>query len=64
MEFQVLGPLCASDAPANIELGGPKQRLALAILLAAHGAIVSTDALIDGLWLEDAPATPRKILQG
>ncbi len=64
MDFQVLGPLCAFDGDVEVDLGGPKQRLVLAILLAAHGESVSTDALIDGLWMESAPATARKTLQG
>ena len=64
MDFQVLGPLRAYDGDVEVDLGGPKQRLVLAILLAAHGESVSTDALIDGLWMESAPATARKTLQG
>jgi DNA-binding SARP family transcriptional activator/WD40 repeat protein/energy-coupling factor transporter ATP-binding protein EcfA2 len=33
------------------------------MLLAAQGATVSTDALIDGLWLDAPPATARKTVQ-
>ena len=64
MDFRVLGPVEASDNGADLTLGGPKQRLVLAMLLAAHGDSVSTGALIDGLWGEAAPATARKTLQG
>ncbi len=64
MDFRVLGPVTAHDGDTEVELGGPKQRLVLAMLLAAHGASVSTDALMDGLWLDALPATARKTLQG
>ncbi len=64
VDFQVLGPVRAVDGDDEVELGGPKQRLVLAMLLAAHGATVSTDALVEGLWMESAPATARKTLQG
>jgi len=64
VDFQVLGPLRAVNGDDEVELGGPKQRLVLAMLLAAHGATVSTDALVEGVWSESAPATARKTLQG
>ena len=64
VDFKVLGPVRAHDRDVEVELGGPKQRLVLAMLLAARGASVSTDALIEGVWMESAPATARKTLQG
>ena len=64
VDFQVLGPLSAFDGDDAVDLGGPKQRLVLAILLAAHGSSVSIDALIDGVWDDSPPATARKTLQG
>lgn len=64
VDFQVLGPVAARNGETEVELGGPKQRLVLAILIAAQGATVSTDALMDGLWMDAPPATARKTLQG
>ena len=64
MEFLVLGPVGARHDERELKLGGPKQRLVLAILLAARGASVSAGALMDGLWGEDPPPTARKALQG
>ncbi len=64
MDFQVLGPLRALDGDVEVELGGPKQRLVLAILLAARGSTVSTDALIEGVWTDSPPTSARKTLQG
>ncbi len=64
VDFRVLGPVTAHDGVTEVEMGGPKQRLVLAMLLAAHGAAVSTDALMEGLWLGALPTTARKTLQG
>ncbi|MGI9605770.1 MAG: BTAD domain-containing putative transcriptional regulator [Acidimicrobiales bacterium] len=64
VDFRVLGPLAATSEGGELKLGGPKQRLVLAMLLAADGRAVSTDALIDGLWPDEGPATARKTLQG
>jgi DNA-binding SARP family transcriptional activator len=41
---------------AVASLGGPKQRCVLAALLADHGAVVSTDRLIDSVWEDEPPA--------
>ena len=46
-----------------LELGGAKQRSVLAMLVLQAGNVVSTDALIDGLWGERPPATATKSLQ-
>lgn len=64
MDFRVLGPVVAYDEARELKLGGPKQRLVLAMLLAARGNTVSTGALIDGLWGEEVPSTAKKMLQG
>ena len=64
MQFAVLGPLQAVRDERSIPLGGPKQRLVLAALVAARGQPVSTAALIDALWPEEPPKTARKTLQG
>ncbi len=45
-------------------LGGPQQRLVLAMLIAADGDAVSTDRLVDALWGDDPPPTARKTIQG
>ncbi|MET0939306.1 MAG: helix-turn-helix domain-containing protein, partial [Gaiellaceae bacterium] len=46
-----------------LDLGGNKQRGVLAMLVLRTGNVVSTDALIDGLWGERPPATAAKSLQ-
>src|ERR1700733_6397247 len=62
MRFAVLGPLevCVDRGP--IPLGGRKQRLLLAMLLLARGAVVSRDKLVDGLWGERPPPSAAESL--
>lgn len=50
LHYQVLGPLAAFDGTEPLELGGHKQRLVLAILLANVNAVVAQDTLIDAVW--------------
>ena len=72
VRFEVLGPTravatartAASDnADTRRSLGGPKQRLVLALLLAEPNRVVSVDRLIDGLWGDDAPESARHTVQ-
>jgi DNA-binding SARP family transcriptional activator len=63
MRFQILGPLEISDGSGTVHLGGGKQRAVLALLLLRANEIVSTDALVEGLWGEAPPATAAKIVQ-
>ncbi|MEV0214114.1 BTAD domain-containing putative transcriptional regulator [Micromonospora sp. NPDC050695] len=60
MLLRVLGPLEVEvDTGGPVDLGGPRQRAVLALLLAARGHVVSVDRMIDDLWRGDAP--PRAI---
>ena len=63
MEFRILGPLEVLDDGRQVDLGGPKQRALLAILLLHANEVVSTDRLMDALWEDEAPETSRKALQ-
>ncbi len=63
MQFRVLGGLEVSDDGVVLDLGGPKQRLLLAVLLMADGRAVSVDRLIDSLWADDPPARAEASLQ-
>lgn len=49
------------DEPARL---GSRPRLVLARLAAAHGQFVSDDALIDAIWGDAPPSTPKTALQG
>ena len=63
MEFRILGALEVEAGDRLLDLGGSKQRGVLAMLVLRTGNVVSTDALIDGLWGERPPATAAKSLQ-
>jgi predicted ATPase/DNA-binding SARP family transcriptional activator len=63
MDFRILGPLEVDEGGQAIPIVGDRQRALLAILLLNANQPVSADELIDELWGEDAPASPRKGLQ-
>ena len=57
MRFQVLGPLEVEADDGPVVLGGPKERLLLALLLTRPNQVVPVDALVQGLWGEHPPLT-------
>ncbi|HUG32365.1 MAG TPA: BTAD domain-containing putative transcriptional regulator [Acidimicrobiia bacterium] len=63
MDVGVLGPIEAWVADDSVELGGPKQRGLLGLLVAAAPGSVSTDALIEGIWGEEPSSGARSTLQ-
>ena len=62
MEFRVLGPVEAREDGQELPLGGPKQRVLLALLLLRANETVSRDQLIDGLWGERPPRSAAHTL--
>jgi YVTN family beta-propeller protein len=54
--YRILGPLEVSADGRVIEIGGPKQRVLLAILLLRANEPVSRDALVHDLWNGQPPA--------
>ncbi len=63
LEFRILGPTEVWNEDQQLQLGGPKQRAVLAVLLLEAGRVVSTDRLIDLLWGEEPPTTAATSLQ-
>lgn len=62
MDVRVLGSLEVLREGALVPVGGPKQRTVLALLAASPGHVVSTDALIVGVYgLEAPPGALRTI---
>lgn len=59
VEFRVLGPLTASVAGTRLDLGGPRNRALLAVMLLGAGQVVAIDQLVDALWDEYPPPTAR-----
>lgn len=60
---RVLGAMAAEIAGGPVDLGGPRQRAVLGILLIARGRVLSAGQLADELWGEQAPANPSGVLQ-
>ncbi len=63
VRFGVLGPLEVSDGDGPLPLGGPKQRLVLAHLALSANQVVPAGHLIDAVWGEELPETPKAALQ-
>ncbi len=67
MRVRVLGDLevVVGESPDDrpVDLGGPKPRTLLALLIAAGGRPVTVEQLIDQMWGEDPPARVEASLQ-
>jgi DNA-binding SARP family transcriptional activator/tetratricopeptide (TPR) repeat protein len=50
VQYRVLGPLEVSAGSRQLALGGPKQRLLLALLLIQANQVVSMDRLVSEVW--------------
>jgi DNA-binding SARP family transcriptional activator len=64
MEFRVLGPVEVLADGRALEIGRPRQRCVLAVLLAEPNRVVPTSRLIDRVWGENPPASARNVLYG
>ena len=63
MEFRLLGAFDVSAGEIAADLGPPKQRALLAILLLHAGEIVPSDRLIELLWGDSPPRTAGHSVQ-
>jgi DNA-binding SARP family transcriptional activator len=50
LEFRILGPLEVWNGERALELGGPRQRVLLALLAIHVGEVVPSERLITYLW--------------
>src|SRR6266550_7613132 len=62
VEFRILGPLQVLDGGSELELGSPKERALLAVLLLQPGVAVGRERLIDAVWGESRPPSAAKAL--
>ena len=60
LAFRVLGPLEVLDGDRPVAVGGPKERLVLALLLARVNSPVSVDALVEAVWGGRPPRTAER----
>jgi DNA-binding SARP family transcriptional activator/tetratricopeptide (TPR) repeat protein len=63
LEFSLLGPLEVTGEGGPVDLGAPKHRALLTLLLLEPGRVVSVDRLIDLLWHGEPPAAATATLQ-
>ncbi|HZD18516.1 MAG TPA: BMP family ABC transporter substrate-binding protein [Actinomycetota bacterium] len=63
MDYRILGSLEVTADGSTLDLGPPKQRALMAILVLNANEIVPTDRLIDLLWAERAPRTAGHSVQ-
>src|SRR6516164_10266017 len=55
LRFRILGPLAASADGEPLQVGGPKQRALLALLLLSANRVVSRERLLAELFVELSP---------
>jgi DNA-binding SARP family transcriptional activator/class 3 adenylate cyclase len=60
VSFRVLGPLRVERDGAPVAVGGPKEQLVLATLLASAGTGVSVGSIVDTIWGERPPRTAER----
>lgn len=63
VEFRALGPLEAWVAGRPVELGAPKQRRLLALLVSRVGQPAPVDVLLEALWAASPPPSTTASLQ-
>lgn len=63
MEFRILGPLEVDLDGGSIDLGPPRQRALLALLLIHRAEVVPLDAILEALWPSDPPRTAAQIVR-
>jgi predicted ATPase/DNA-binding SARP family transcriptional activator len=63
LDIRVLGGIELVRQGVPIHIGGSKPRLALAVLAAHRGSVVSTDRICEELWGDNQPADPPAVLQ-
>jgi DNA-binding SARP family transcriptional activator len=62
--LRVFGGVSAAGRDGDLDLGGPKQRAVLALLLSDPQIVVSLDRIIDTIWGDDAPARAEVSVRG
>ena len=63
MEYRILGQLEVVRSGERVDLGGPKQRAVLGILLLDPNRVVAVDRIVDQLWAGTPPARAVGTLQ-
>src|SRR5262245_47155159 len=62
VRYAILGPLAVSNGDRVVTVGGLKERILLAVLLACRGSVVQAGDLVDALWGASAPRSAGRTL--
>jgi DNA-binding SARP family transcriptional activator len=63
MQYRMLGPLEVVDGSRKLDLGAPKQRAVLGVLLLDRGRVVPADRIISAVWGDVPPPSVSASLQ-
>jgi DNA-binding SARP family transcriptional activator len=63
VRYLLLGPLVALVDGRAVELGGPRQRGVLVVLLTQAGSLVPASRIIDAVWGDEPPASAANLVQ-
>ena len=63
LRISLLGTCTASSGGVPLDLGGPRQRAVLVVLVLARGEVVSFERLAEAVWRDGPPADPAGALQ-
>ena len=63
MDFNVLGPVTVTEGSDSLNIGGPKQRTVLAMLISRAGQPLTADAIGQAVYGDDASARSRRAVQ-
>ncbi|QKV98120.1 AAA family ATPase [Streptomyces sp. NA02950] len=63
LRFEILGPLSVSSDVTKVDLGAPRQRALLALLLIHVGSVVSLPVIINAIWGSNPPSKVTGTLQ-
>lgn len=64
MELRILGPLEIVADGRTVKIGGPRERIVLAMLALRANRVTSVEQLVDAVWGEVPPSTARGQIQG
>lgn len=63
IRYRLLGPVVALVDERVVELGGPRQRGVLVVLLTQAGSLVPASRIVDAVWGEEPPASAANLVQ-
>lgn len=63
MDFRILGPMTVLDVGVSLNVGGPKQRTVLAMLIAHRGRPLTAESIAQAVYGPDTADSSRRLVQ-